>query len=155
MPTEIRLDDLSSWVGHTFGPTAPLTVTQAMIDRFAELTVDRQWVHVDVERAGREMGGTIAHGYLILSLVPQFTAQLLVITGVGHGLNYGLNRVRFTSAVLAAAEIVATQTITKVENKSGGILFTSEVAIAVVGGERPACVAETLVLVYPGEGRLE
>lgn len=155
MPVEIALADLAGHVGKTLGPTESLKLSQKMIDEFADTTRDHQWVHVDVDRATRERGGTIAHGYLVLSLIPQFTAQLLAVTGVEYGLNYGLNRVRFISPALGGSDIFATQTITKVEAKSGGILFTSEVAIAAVNAERPICLAETLVLAFPGAGRLE
>ena len=154
MPKMISYGDLPNHVGQVLGPSRPFTITQEMIDTFADTTNDHQWVHVDVERAGREIGGTIAHGYLVLSLIPQFTAQLLVVTGVDHGLNYGLGRVRFTAPVPASSRLVATQEIIRAEPKGAGTLFTSTVAISIAGHERPACVAETMVLLFPGSGQV-
>lgn len=154
MLSEIAFDDLAAAVGTTFGPTKPRVVNQSLISGFAGITSDHQWVHVDVERAKAEIGHTIAHGYLVLSLVPSFTAELIAITGVDRAYNYGLNRVRFTDPVPGGAAVVATQTIKTVEPKGGGLLFGSEVVISVEGAVRPACIAETLVLALPGTGRL-
>lgn len=154
MPQQISFDTLPDQVGSRFGPSAPFTVSQDLIDAFARTTDDHQWIHVDVARAEREVGHTIAHGYLVLSLIPHFTAELLVIDGVGQGFNYGLDRVRFTAPVKAGTPLTATQTIVAVEEKSGGRLIRSEVAITAVGAERPACVAQILVLVMPGAGTL-
>lgn len=153
-PHEIRYSDLGSHVGRLFGPTEPLTLSQEMIATFAEITGDRQWVHVDVERATHELGGTIAHGYLLLSLIPRFTESLIVVTGVSHGLNYGLNRIRFPAAAAAGSAIAATQMIIDAETKSGGTLLRSEVVIKAIGADRPTCIAETLVLLFPGDARL-
>ena len=153
-PHELRYSELASHVGRIFGPTDPLTLSQKMIAAFAEITGDRQWVHVDVERATREIGGTMAHGYLVLSLIPRFTESLIVVTGVSHGLNYGLNRVRFPAVAAAGSAIAATQTIIAAEAKSGGTLIRSEVVIKTIGADRPTCVAETLVLLFPGDARL-
>ena len=154
MPQELRYDELTSHIGQVFGPTPPVALPQSVIDAFAETTGDHQWVHVDVARANREVGGTIAHGYLVLALIPRFTAQLITFTGVGYGLNYGLNKVRFTAPAPAGSIIAATQKIISVEAKSSGALITSEVVIKAVGADRPTCIAETLVLVFPGNGRL-
>ena len=152
-PHELRYDALASHVGCLFGPTAPLIMSQQLIEAFAGTTGDRQWVHVDADRATRELGGTIAHGYLILSLIPRFTAGLIVVTGVSHGLNYGVNRVRFPASARAGSAVVATQAIIDVEPKGGGTLVKSEMVIKTMGGDRPTCVAETLVLLFPGDGR--
>lgn len=154
MPQEISYTSLPAHIGHIFGPSQPVTLTQAMIDSFAEITNDHQWVHVDVGRAEREIGGTIAHGYLVLSLIPQFVSELLVITGAGHGLNYGLGRVRFTAPVPASSQLSATLEITRTEAKRGGTLVTSAVTIGLAGEQRPVCIAETMVLIFPGTGRL-
>src|SRR3989338_5928059 len=95
--------DLLRHVGRELGPTECLTVDQGMIDTFADATGDHQWIHVDVERARREMPGgtTIAHGYLTLSLVPRLAATLLQVSKRSRGVNYGSNRVRFTNVVPA------------------------------------------------------
>jgi acyl dehydratase len=124
-----------------------------MIDGFAELTGDRQWVHVDVERARREIGGTIAHGYLTLSLLPQILASIADFTGVAHGLNYGLDKVRFLETVNAGSRVCGHQSLLGVEERGDGVLLRFEVKIEIEGKARPACIAETLVLVFPGSDR--
>jgi len=99
--------DLKQHIGVELGPSEWMTVDQAMIDKFAEATGDHQWIHVDVERAKREMPGgkTIAHGYLTLSLVPRMASSLVEVTKRSRGINYGSNKVRFTSPVPAGARI--------------------------------------------------
>src|SRR6266705_5398816 len=99
--------DLLKLVGKELGPSEWMTVDQAMIDKFAEATGDHQWIHVDVERAKREMPGgkTIAHGYLTLSLVPRLGATLVKVAKRRRGINYGSNRVRFTAPVPAGARV--------------------------------------------------
>src|SRR3979411_112008 len=93
--------DLKQHIGKTLGPSDWITGDQAMIDKFADVTGDHQWIHVDVERAKKEMPGgkTIAHGYLTLSLLPRMAQTLVKVTGRKRGLNYGSNKVRFTNAV--------------------------------------------------------
>ena len=143
--------DLKSHVGTELGPSDWMTVDQAMIDKFAEATGDHQWIHVDVERAKREMPGgkTIAHGYLTLSLVPRLAATLVKINKVKRGLNYGSNRVRFTGTVPAGARVRLRQKLVKVEPVEGnGVRVTSEVTMEVEGQERPALVAEIMGIRY-------
>src|SRR3989442_1706775 len=120
--------DLVQHIGKELGPSDWMTVDQAMIDRFAEATGDHQWIHVDVERAKREMPGgkTIAHGYLTLSLVPRMAAGLVTVTKRGRGINYGSNKVRFTSPVPAGSRIRLRQRITAVDDIPGnGVRVTS------------------------------
>ena len=110
MPATLKVEypkDLLKLVGTELGPSEWMTVDQAMIDKFAEATGDHQWIHVDVERAKREMPGgkTIAHGYLTLSLVPRMAASLLEVTKRSRGINYGSNKIRFISPVQAGARI--------------------------------------------------
>src|SRR5918911_2870597 len=102
-----RAADLKAFEGKEIGVSDWYTVTQEQIDKFADATGDHQWIHVDVERAKREMPGgkTIAHGYLTLALVPRMAQTLLKVTGRKRGLNYGSNKVRFTNAVPAGARI--------------------------------------------------
>ena len=109
--------DLAQHIGKELGPSEWMTVDQGMIDRFADATGDHQWIHVDVERAKREMPGgkTIAHGYLTLSLVPRMAASLVTVTKRSRGINYGSNKVRFTSTVPAGSRIRLHQKIVKVE----------------------------------------
>jgi len=143
--------DLLQHVGKELGPSEWLTVTQEMIDKFAEATGDHQWIHVDVERAKKEMPGgkTIAHGYLTLSLLPQLAPTLMKIEKRRRGLNYGSNRVRFTAAVPAGARVRLRQNLVKVEPvEDNGFRVTSEMTMEVEGNARPAMVAETLGIVY-------
>jgi len=143
--------DLAQHVGKDLGPSDWMTVDQAMIDKFAEATGDHQWIHVDVERAKREMPGgkTIAHGYLTLSLVPRLASTLVKVSQVSRGVNYGSNKVRFTSTVPAGSRIRLHQKIVKVEPVEGnGVRVTSEVKVEVEGQERPALVAEIMGIRY-------
>ena len=143
--------DLKQHVGRELGPSDWMTVDQAMIDKFADATGDHQWIHVDVERAKREMPGgkTIAHGYLTLSLVPRMAATLVEVTKRSRGLNYGSNKVRFTNAVPAGSRIRLRQRILSVDDVSGnGVRVTSEMTVEIEGQERPALVAETMGIQY-------
>ena len=143
--------DLLQHVGETLGPSEWLTVTQEMIDKFADATGDHQWIHVDVERAKKEMPGgkTIAHGYLTLSLLPRLAPTLMQVEKRRRGLNYGSNRVRFTAPVPAGARIRLKQRLVKVEPvEDNGFRITSEMTMEVEGNTRPAMVAETLGIVY-------
>ena len=143
--------DLAQHIGKDLGPSDWITVDQPMIDKFAEATGDHQWIHVDVERAKREMPGgkTIAHGYLTLSLVPRLASTLVKVSQVSRGVNYGSNKVRFTSTVPAGSRIRLHQKIVKVEPVEGnGVRVTSEVKMEVEGQERPALVAEIMGIRY-------
>jgi acyl dehydratase len=143
--------DLLQHVGEELGPSEWLTVTQEMIDKFADATGDHQWIHVDVERAKKELPGgkTIAHGYLTLSLLPRLAPTLMSVERRRRGLNYGSNRVRFTAPVPAGARIRLKQKLVKVEPvEDNGFRVTSEMTMEVEGSARPAMVAETLSIVY-------
>ena len=143
-------DDLAGMVGQSLGISEWLTVDQHMIDTFAEATGDHQWIHVDVERAGREMPGgkTIAHGFLTLSLVPQMSHTIWRIRRRSRGINYGLNKVRFTAPVPAGTRIRLHQSLKAAEPVEGGRRFTFEARVEVEGEQRPALIAETLAIVY-------
>ena len=143
--------DVFQHIGKELGPSDWLTVTQEMIDKFAEATGDHQWIHVDVERAKRELPGgkTIAHGYLTLSLLPRLAPTLMKVEKRRRGLNYGSNRVRFTAPVPAGARVRLRQKLLKVEPvEDNGFRVTSEMTMEVEGSSRPAMVAETLGIVY-------
>jgi acyl dehydratase len=143
--------DLLQHVGEELGPSEWLTVTQEMIDKFADATGDHQWIHVDVERAKKEMPGgkTIAHGYLTLSLLPQLAPTLMKVEKRRRGVNYGSNRVRFTAPVPAGARVRLRQKLVKVEPvEDNGFRVTSEMTMEVEGNTRPAMVAETLGIIY-------
>ena len=143
--------DLLEHIGTELGPSEWLTVTQEMIDKFAEATGDHQWIHVDVERAKRELPGgkTIAHGYLTLSLLPRLAPTLMTIAKRRRGVNYGSNKIRFISPVPAGSRIRLRQKLLKAEPvEDNGIRVTSQMTMEVEGGERPAMVAETMSVVY-------
>ena len=138
-------DEMLAAVGRKLGPSDWLTVEQERIDRFADATGDRQWIHVDAERARRgPFGACIAHGYLTLSLVSHFLPQLLTVTGATMGVNYGLDRVRFPNVVTAGSRIRATGEVVAAEAVKGGAQITVRVTIEREGESRPACVADSI-----------
>jgi acyl dehydratase len=147
----IMFEELPSLVGQEMGTSDWLVIDQERIDRFADATGDHQWIHVDVERAKREMpdGKTIAHGFLTLSLISMLAAQIMRVTGVTRGINYGLNKVRFTNAVQSGSRVRARQRLISIGYRGEAVQLTSEFIIEIEGQERPACVAETLGLLYP------
>ena len=142
--------DMAARVGESLGTSEWLVVDQGMIDTFAEATGDHQWIHVDVERAKREMPGgrTIAHGFLTLSLLPRMAHTIWRIDRRSRGLNYGLNKVRFTAPVPAGARIRLHQRLKPAEPVEGGQRFTFEASVEVEGQARPALVAETIAIVF-------
>ena len=142
--------DMKQHVGRELGPSEWMTVDQPMIDKFADATGDHQWIHVDVERARKEMPGgkTIAHGYLTLSLVPRLAATLTRVKKRARGLNYGSNKVRFINPVPAGTRIRLRQRIKNVEDIQGGVRVTSEMTVEVEGLDKPALVAEILSQQY-------
>jgi acyl dehydratase len=144
----VELKDLGSLVGKEVGVSDWLQITQERVNEFADATGDHQWIHVDVERATREMGGPIAHGYLTLSLIPHLSAGLLPVKGVTRGINYGSDKVRFTNMVRVGKRVRLRQTLAAVEQKSGGWQLKNVCTIEIEGEERPACVAETISLLF-------
>jgi acyl dehydratase len=152
----IRFDDvagLTAEVTQEYGPWGPeVEISQSLIEAFAELSGDRQWIHVDVERARREspFGGTIAHGFLTLSLLGRMRPPgQLEITGYGSVLNYGSDSLRFLGPVPAGSKVHARARLCGVQAKKSGTLITTEVAVHVVGSERPALVYQSIVLYLP------
>ncbi len=153
---EIRFDDIEGLrrqISDTFGPWgSEIHVTQEMIDRFAELTGDHQWIHVDVERARREspFKSTIAHGFLVLSLLPVLRAVAeYKIVGFGNATNYGADKLRFASPVPAGAVVHARSRLVAADAKPKGTQVTQEIAVHVVGNDRPAILYTMLVLYQP------
>lgn len=136
------VDALNAAASEEFGEwSKELEVTQEMIDAFAELTGDRQWIHVDVERAKAEspFGGPIAHGFLTLSLLPSLGIGTAKITGARSVTNYGAESLRFLSPVPSGSRIHGRGRLVKAEGRpNGGILVTNEVEVRVVGAEKPA-----------------
>jgi acyl dehydratase len=144
----IEFKDLPGLVGAEMGVSDWVQITQERVNQFAEATGDHQWIHVDVERATREMGGPIAHGYLTLSLIPFLSAGLMPVKGVTRGINYGSDKVRFTNMVRVGKRVRLRQKLIGVEPKSGGLQIKNQCTIEIEGEERPACVAETITVLY-------
>lgn len=147
-PRIIDYADLESISGQEVGVSDWHTVDQDRVNMFAEATGDHQWIHVDVERATKEIGGPIAHGYLTLSLIPMLGPEVLQVKGVSRGLNYGANKVRFTNMVPVGSKLRMRQTCKEVNEKAGGKQMIMECTIEIDGQDRPACVAETITILY-------
>lgn len=144
------LDEVRAAVGEEIGPSEPLVIEQSRIDAFADATGDHQWIHVDPERAANGPFGTpIAHGYLTLSLVPLFGADLFSLDFGGARINYGANKVRFPSPVPVNSSLTATASITDVTDGPAGTILTVKYVVTAEGAPKPALVAETLVVVTP------
>ena len=143
--------DLLSAVGQQFGPTDWITIDQAKIDKFAEATDDRQWIHVDQARAKTgPFGTTIAHGFLTLALINVFLPQLMTIEGITMEINYGVNKVRFPAVVAAGSRVRARCELAAAETSNTGAIQTiRRVTVEIDGGAKPACVAEAVSLFYP------
>lgn len=147
MRTFTTYDELAGAVGEDLGTTEWLEVTQERVDAFADATGDHQWIHVDVERAkDGPFAGTIAHGYLTLSLIPQFSSQLFELDTPGARLNYGANKVRFPNPVRVGSRIRSTAQIAEVTDVPAGKQMVVRYTVEVDGETKPACVAETVVL---------
>ena len=141
--------DLLKLVGQRLGTTEWMKVTQEQVDRFAEATGDRQWIHTDQERAAKgPFKGTIAHGYLTLSLASVVISQVLEIREITAALNYGLNKVRFPAPVRVGSQIRAAVTVMSAQQKTSGVESVFTVTYEIDGEDRPACVADVIVL-YP------
>jgi acyl dehydratase len=135
--------------GAEFGPSSWIDVPQERIDAFAEATLDRQWIHVDPERAATgPFGTTIAHGYLTLSLLPAMSAEVLPRQEGGMGINYGLNRVRFPAPVPSGSRVRGTFRVEAVEEAEWGHQATMSATIEREGGDKPVCVAELVFRYY-------
>jgi len=142
--------ELLDAVGTELGPSEWLEITQDRVDTFAEATGDHQWIHVDpVRAAAGPFGGTIAHGYLTLSLVNHFLPELLRVDNVSMGVNYGTDKVRFPAAVPTGSRIRATGVVSATAEAGGGVQATVTVTVEIEGGDRPACVVETISRFLP------
>ena len=146
---EIALADLPALAGQEIGVSDWLDITQDRVNRFADATGDHQWIHVDIERATKELGAPIAHGYLVVSLIPMLARNIVAYQGLGRGVNYGSNKVRFTNAVPVGSRVRLRMKLTQVEQRAGALQLTSECTIELENAERPACVAEVVSLLYP------
>jgi len=152
VPFEVEtLQSLRDLVGREIAVTEWFPVTQARIQQFAEVTEDRQWIHVDRERAERESpyGTTIAHGFLTLSLLSRFRKEAIQIRGgVRMSVNYGLNRVRFPSAVRADSKIRVRFTLQSLKDAPDALEAVFDARVEVQGSDKPCCVAEWVVRYY-------
>ena len=150
MPMIRSLDDAKALEGQEVGLSDWSVIDQHRIDQFAEATADYQWIHVDTERAAKEMpdGKTIAHGYLTLSLIPALTENFVEFENLERAINFGTNKVRFYTPVPAGARVRARGTILQARRRAGALLLTSEVRIEVEGERKPACVAEILGMYF-------
>lgn len=148
MLTFEKAADLAARAGTLLGRSDWVTIEQSRIDRFAELTGDRHWIHVDIERARQEMpdGKTIAHGLLLLSLIPDLQHQIYAVTQRGAGLNYGYDKIRFTSQVQVDSRVRLALTLVEAEPHAMGTRVTTEAAIEIEGKDRPALVARNILL---------
>ena len=151
MTTTTTMAELSGLVGTELGSSDWHEVTQEHVNLFAEATGDHQWIHVDPERAKTgPFGGTIAHGYLTLSLLASLSAQVLVVTDTVMGVNYGLNKVRFPAPVPVGSKVRLTATLKAVEEVTGGLQLTLAAVIEREGGDKPVCIAEPVYRYYGG-----
>jgi acyl dehydratase len=152
MPTVFATPkELLGAVGRRLGASEWLTIDQTRVNQFADATGDHQWIHVDPERArSGPFGATIAHGYLTLSLVNLFLPQLLEVRGTSMGVNYGCDRVRFPAPVRVGSRVRGVGELVAAEEvKGGAVQATVRVSVEIEGGERPACVVDTISRFVP------
>lgn len=153
MPQRIieGIEEMKNLTGQELGVSEWFDLTQERVNQFADATLDHQWIHVDAERAAKEspFGGTIAHGFLTLSLLPHLAAQTFSVRGnFKMGINYGLNRLRFPSPVPVGARLRARFALQSVEDVAGGYQATMAVTVEVEGAQKPSLVAEWVTRYY-------
>jgi acyl dehydratase len=152
MRTITGLDELKQAEGEDLGTSDWHEVTQKEVDAFADITGDHQWIHVDPERArNTPFGGTIAHGYLTLSLGPALTDEIFELKGFAFAVNYGLNKVRFPAPLPVGSRLRVHAKLKSLEDVPGGAQMTTELTFEREDGDKPVCVAETLARVYAAE----
>ena len=144
------IEDAKALEGQEVGVSDWMTIDQSRIAQFAEATDDFQWIHVDAERAAKELpdGKTIAHGYLTLALIPALTGNFVSVRNLARALNFGCNKVRFYTMVPAGARVRGRATVLQARKRGGALHLTSEVRIEVEGERKPACVAETIGMYF-------
>jgi acyl dehydratase len=150
LPIVKSFEDAKALEGEEVGVSDWAVIDQHRIDQFAEATADYQWIHVDTERAAKEMptGRTIAHGYLTLALIPALTGKFVSGDKLERAINFGANKVRFYTPVECGARVRARVKVMSARKRAGALLLTSEVRIEVEGERKPACVAETLAMYF-------
>ena len=145
------LDEVKGHIGQELGVSDWHLVTQELIDEFARVTGDDQWIHIDPQRAKESpFGGTIAHGYYTLSLAPRFSYDMFKFEGFAFGVNYGLNRVRFPAPMPVGKRVRMRAKLAALEDIPGGAQLTTELTFECEGADKPVCVAESLSRVYVG-----
>lgn len=145
-----HVEEFCAAVGSHLGDSAWMTIDQERINLFADATGDHQWIHIDPVRAAEgPFGSTIAHGYLTLSLVPALLEEVFSVGGLQAFVNYGANRIRFPRPVPVDSRVQASVTLTSIERTSVGVRATLDVEVRLEDGGKPACVAETIVLMVP------
>jgi acyl dehydratase len=147
-PKKVSYADLESLAGQEVGVFDWHTIDQDRVNKFADATGDHQWIHVDVARATKEIGGPIAHGFLTLSLLPMLGSEVLRVEGTTRGINYGSDKVRFTNMVPVGSKVRLRQKCLSVEGKSGGKQMKMEATVEIEGQDRPALVAESITVLY-------
>jgi acyl dehydratase len=151
MLTLTGVEEVKAHVGKELGVSDWYEVTQDEINQFADMTGDHQFIHVDIERAKETpFGGTIAHGFYTLSLLPRFSYGMYNFEGFAFGLNYGLNKVRFPAPLPVGQKVRMRAEIANVEEVPGGLQITTKATFETEGGDKPVCVAESLTRVYSG-----
>ena len=144
------LEQARALIGQEIGVTAWVTIDQTRVNRFAEATDDHQWIHTDVQRAKAEMpnGTTIAHGYLLVSLMPALINTLVEMPGLQRAINYGLNKVRFKNPVPVGSRVRMRSKLLHAQKRAGALQVILENSLEVEGQAKPACVAEVLALYF-------
>jgi acyl dehydratase len=143
--TFASIDELAGAAGRDLGATDWLEMGQERINQFADATEDHQWIHVDVERAkSGPFGGTIAHGYLTLSLCAHFLGQLAIVSGISMGINYGIDKARFIAPVPAGARVRGRGEVVSTTEVTGGVQAVVRITVELEGSEKPAAVVDTV-----------
>jgi acyl dehydratase len=151
MTTTLTLEELEQGGERDLGATDWVTLDQERINRFAEATGDHQWIHVDPDLAAQgPFGGTIAHGYLSLALLPGLMPDVLRVEGARMGINYGIDRIRFTSPVPVGSQVRVKARLLSAERRGEGVLYKLGVEVEIKDAEKPALVGEVLYLVFGG-----
>jgi acyl dehydratase len=149
MTTKLTLAELESSTDRDLGTSEWETIDQRQIDLFAEATHDHQWIHVDPEAAAQgPFGTTVAHGYLTLSMLPYFVSQVLNVTDVQMGINYGTEKIRFTAPVPVGSQVRLKATLRDSERRAEGVLYRLGIEVEIKDSEKPALVGEVLYLVF-------
>ncbi|MCC7256822.1 MAG: MaoC family dehydratase [Gammaproteobacteria bacterium] len=148
------IDDARALIGHEIGVSEWVAVTQERIDQFAAATDDHQWIHTDTARAAREMPGgqTIAHGYLLISLMPALMDQVVKMPSLERAINYGLNKVRFKNPVPAGSRVRLRSVLVQAQKRAGALQVVLENTLEIEGQSKPACVAEVIALYFLAAG---